>query len=128
MESESNTERVTVRTYVPAYQKEIWKDDADELGMSQSEFVRTMVQAGRRGFDLESGEGKSSAENSGGDDLTNTVLEVLSGEGCLSWEELLDSAFDSIEGRLDDALAELQETNRVRYSGRRGGYCLVEDE
>lgn len=45
-------DRVPVTTRVPAYQKDAWLDDADELGMSQSEFVRTMVQAGRRELDL----------------------------------------------------------------------------
>ena len=44
-------ERTSVRTYVPEYQKEAWAAHADELDMSQSEFVRTMVQAGRSGFE-----------------------------------------------------------------------------
>jgi len=43
-------DRRSVKTYVPEDQKAIWQDHADDLGMSQSEFVRTMVQAGRRGF------------------------------------------------------------------------------
>src|SRR6056297_3280818 len=43
-------DRRSVKTYVPAEQKDRWREHADELGMSQSEFVRTMVQAGRRGF------------------------------------------------------------------------------
>jgi hypothetical protein len=45
-------DRVPVTTRVPGYQKEAWLDDADELDMSQSEFVRTMVQAGRRELGL----------------------------------------------------------------------------
>ncbi len=51
MPSDDSTERAVVRTYVPAYQKAHWQDHADELDMSQSEFVRTMVQAGRSGFE-----------------------------------------------------------------------------
>lgn len=47
---DADTSRTAVKTYVPAYQKRLWADHADELGMSQSEFVRTMVQAGRHGF------------------------------------------------------------------------------
>lgn len=43
-------ERKTAKTYIPAYQKEEWKEHADELGMSQSEFIRCMVQAGRKVF------------------------------------------------------------------------------
>ncbi|WP_115862968.1 DUF5805 domain-containing protein [Halorussus litoreus] len=45
--------RKTVKTFIPAYEKTEWKRHADELGMSQSEFVRTMVQAGRRDFEIE---------------------------------------------------------------------------
>jgi len=47
---DADTSRTAVKTYVPAYQKRLWADHADELGMSQSEFVRTMVQAGRSDF------------------------------------------------------------------------------
>lgn len=47
---EQNTETVRVQTYIPAYQKVIWEDHADTLGMSTAEFVRSMVQAGRRGY------------------------------------------------------------------------------
>ncbi|MDZ7730471.1 MAG: hypothetical protein U5K37_05470 [Natrialbaceae archaeon] len=43
----SESDRATVRTYIPAYQKDHWAEHADELNMSLSEFVRTMVQAGR---------------------------------------------------------------------------------
>lgn len=48
----STDEQTPVTTRVPAYQKEAWRADAEELGMSQSEFVRTMVQAGRRELGL----------------------------------------------------------------------------
>jgi len=47
---DADTSRTAVKTYVPAYQKRLWADHAEELGMSQSEFVRTMVQAGRSDF------------------------------------------------------------------------------
>ncbi|MFC6728654.1 DUF5805 domain-containing protein [Natronoarchaeum mannanilyticum] len=49
-ERDADTSRTAVKTYVPTYQKRLWADHADELGMSQSEFVRTMVQAGRSDF------------------------------------------------------------------------------
>ena len=54
MDEEADTVRTSVRTYLPEYQKAKWEEHAEELGMSRSEFVRTMVQAGRRGF-LEGG-------------------------------------------------------------------------
>jgi hypothetical protein len=138
-----DTERVTVSTYVPAYQRDRWRADADELGMSQSEFVRTMVQAGRSGFELAESGGIGDSETGGdspnpvedhppdvtpgGNGLKNRVLEVLSREAVVDWDDLVAGVTGDIEERLDEALDELQTENRVRYSGRHGGYRLVGD-
>jgi len=43
-----------------------------------------------------------------------------------SWDELLEAVSDDIESRLDEALEELQANNRIRYSGRHGGYTVVD--
>ena len=43
----STDDRVGLKTYVPRYQKREWQSHADRLDMTQSEFVRVMVQAGR---------------------------------------------------------------------------------
>lgn len=119
--------KVAVKTYVPAYQKEQWADHAEELDMSQTEFVRTMVQAGRKGFEPEREEPGSGGTNPRGDGLETRVLELLSEEP-RSWEELLEAASGEIEERLDETLEDLQARDRVRYSGRHGGYTVVEGE
>jgi len=131
-------ERTSVRTYVPMYQKERWQSHADELDMSQSEFVRTMVQAGRSGFEppeAESAEDSASAESArprspdadpGGNGLEDRVVEVLDDGDHYDWEALLSALTDDIEQRLDEVLQELQSDGRVRYSGRHGGYVLDE--
>ena len=87
--SEPDVERAVVKTYVPAYQKDAWVDHADRLDMSQSEFVRTMVQAGRSGFEFE-GMSQSTASNPadttsadvtpGGNGLEDRVVELLESE------------------------------------------------
>lgn len=139
-DGEVDTSRKTVKTYVPAYQKEEWQRHAEDLDMSQSEFVRTMVQAGRRGFldepestsedqSEETDDGQSDA--AGGTQASGTPLEtrvesVLSTDDHMAWDELLGALTDDIEARLEDALADLQDENVVRYSGRNGGYTLVE--
>lgn len=41
-----------VATSVHEEQKAIWEQEAEEMDMSLSEYVRSMVQAGRRGFNL----------------------------------------------------------------------------
>ena len=147
-----DTERSVVKTYVPAYQKEQWRRQADELEMSQSEFVRTMVQAGRRGFDgFDDGKNDSEESNDAddeslpetetppgndgqsrspapGDRIDEHVVAELSPEKHRSWEALRDDlATELVDDRLEDALQRLQRENRVQYSGRHGGYTLVND-
>ena len=131
-------ERTTVRTYVPAYQKERWRSHAEELDMSQSEFVRAMVQAGRSGFEppeaastadsasAEETEPHSTDANPGGKSLEDRVVQALADGDHYDWDELLSALTDDIEQRLDDTLQELQSDGRVRYSGRHGGYVLSE--
>lgn len=128
----ADDDRVAVKTYVPQYQKEIWQAQADDLEMSQSEFVRTMVQAGRQEFEIPSG--KSTGGSSTGTDTTtddefaNRILEVLDRKGVLGWDGLVEALVDDVEAELDAELQRLQDENTIRYSGREGGYVLTTDE
>ena len=112
------TERVSVSTYVPAYQRATWATEAESMGVSRSEYVRLMVQAGRRSFDLD-GTGGSGPQISGsghpadgmepdvetvtdhnpgedheadpapqGDGLQERVLELLEPDSHIGWEVL----------------------------------------
>lgn len=127
-ETNVETERTAVKTYVPAYQKAEWRAHADELDMSQSEFVRTMVQAGRREFEVEPVEPEDSDTDPGGEGVKDRVIEALTDADTLDWDELVEQITDTIEDQIDDALAELQDANRIRYSGRAGGYTLIEGQ
>ncbi|MGZ0746057.1 DUF5805 domain-containing protein [Haloparvum sp. AD34] len=128
-------DRTAVKTYVPRYQKEIWAEHADELDMSQSEFVRTMVQAGRSDFDVDVAIDEPSeevddadtetAESSG--DLESRVTNALRREGSLGWDTLVETLTADLEDDLEAALENLQESNVVRYSGRDGGYVIVDE-
>ncbi|SFS57099.1 DUF5805 domain-containing protein [Halostagnicola kamekurae] len=126
MSESVETTRKSVKTYLPEYQKDEWRSHAEALGMSQSEFVRTMVQAGRNGFEPADEEPGSASADPRGNDLESRVLELLSTD-TYSWDELLEAVSDDIEARLEEALSELQEENRIRYSGRHGGYTVIED-
>ncbi|MCO8267078.1 DUF5805 domain-containing protein [Haloferax sp. AB510] len=139
-------DRATVQTYLPAHQKAIWKDHADRLGMSQSEFVRTMVQAGRRDFDvpsrgdeaattpgvegvetgLQNGGSNQEVEGENNDQFEARIVEALAADSHRSWDELVAALTDDIEDRLESTLQELQSSGRVVYSGRHGGYTLAE--
>ncbi|RAW46192.1 hypothetical protein DQW50_05300 [Halorubrum sp. 48-1-W] len=123
-------DRRSVKTYVPAEQKSTWQRHADELGMSQSEFVRTMVQAGRRGFSLSTESNREQPDpegsNPGGNDLERRIESAIA-DGHRSWDDLVEAVFDGFEESLEEALDSLQERDRVRYSGREGGYTLVDE-
>jgi hypothetical protein len=133
-DAEVDTSQTVVQTYVPAYQRQAWDEHAEELGMSRSEFVRTMVQAGRRGFGADPGRDSESNSGTGEgpigvteDALRTRVVESIEQEGCLGWEELLAEVTGDIESRLERTLDELQNDGQIRHSGRQGGYVLDTD-
>lgn len=118
-----DTERVSVRTYIPRYQRQEWDQEADDLEMSRSEFMRTMVQAGRRDFNLE--DANPSDQNP---DLESQVLDLLQIESPAGFDELFAALTSDIEDQLDETLESLQSTNRIKYSGRKDGYTLMEGD
>jgi hypothetical protein len=137
-ETESNTDRASVMTYVSPAQKQEWVTHAETLNMSQSEFVRTMVQAGRRDFTVPDRSSITTETASRNTDSTNTqtnslrarvirVIDALTADTYHEWDELLAIVSENIEQRLDQTLAELQEASIITYSGRHGGYTLRED-
>lgn len=122
-------DRVSIKVHMPRWQKKRWVANADQLDMNQSEFVRSMVQAGRRGIGdtstppVETGSADATPR---GDDLEARVLGVLRSSDVdhLGWEELLAGVTDDIEEQLEATLDSLQETNQIKYSGRNGGYTV----
>lgn len=125
-----SAERVTVSTYVPEHQRDRWAEHADALDMSQSEFVRSMVQAGRRGFSL-GGERETSVQpgstrvNPRGNELKSTILELLEEEGPLGWAELVEELTGDLESDLESALLDLQSDDRIQHSPREGNYAVA---
>jgi len=99
--------------------------------MTQSEFVRTMVQAGRRDLEMPDAEsslasGTAGETDSTGDEMRATVLSELGPNDHLPWEELLERLTEDVEERLHEIMESLQSEGRVRYSRRDGGYTLAE--
>ncbi|MFB6125301.1 MAG: DUF5805 domain-containing protein [Halanaeroarchaeum sp.] len=139
MSDDSATERSVVTTYVPAYQKAAWREHADDLGMSQSEFVKTMVQAGRRGFgaDVETPDAAtpsstpepqgSRADDGAPDGFEAQVLSAVENQPYLGWDELVEAVLGDLEGDLEEAVTNLQQRNEITHSPRKGGYVRVED-
>jgi len=132
----SETDRVSVQTYVPTDQRALWRAEAESMDMSQAEYVRSMVQAGRRSFQLgddeETDPGRDEEPGSqgidpGGSALKDRILDVLGEAEVADWDELRSGVTDDIDERLETALEELQAEDAIRYSGRRDGYVVVED-
>lgn len=132
-------QHVQVQTYVSELQREVWREEAEDLDMSQAEYVRTMIQAGRRSFDLDldddsaadvtptTGEPGRRDATPGGETLKTRVLEIIRDEGVADWDELLAGVTENVEDQLDDVLEELQAEGIVSHSGRHGGYTVVDD-
>lgn len=134
MADDTDTERTVMKTYVPRYQKQLWLDEAERLDMTQSEFLRTMVQAGRR--DLLDGGSDSADEstaedhrsrdvNPWGDDLETQILIELSADEYRTWEELRDSLIGDLDDRLDEALVQLDRDDKLSRHPRDGSYRLT---
>lgn len=117
-DSDDEQETVAVRTYVPEYQREIWKERADDLGMSLSEFVRTMTQAGSRGFEPPDPPKRTTS-------VEQSVLEVLD-NGPRTFGELADEIVGGVESQIDETLQDLVQRGQVTFSGRGGRYELTE--
>lgn len=133
-ESEVDTSRAVVQTYVPTYQRDDWDRHAEKLDMSRSEFVRAMVQAGRRGFGTDSnqdttGQGSGSQTDSSAEQsLEEQIVDQIEAEGALGWGELVTELTGDIETRIEQSLESLQDAGRVRHSGPAGGYVLEEEQ
>jgi hypothetical protein len=122
----ADDDRAVMKTYVPPDQKEEWQTHAERLDMSQSEFLRTMVQAGRRGFLSHPEEGGSSGSNPRGDALEERVLDALSNGDALSWDELVAELSGDFEDRLDETIQSLDDAGEIQYAPREGGYVRQE--
>lgn len=118
-------ETVAVKTYVSDHQRDIWRTEATEMGLSLSEYVATRVQEERRDIDLDEDRYDEDA-TPGGEALEELVLVALE-DGPLEWDNLVQAVYGDLEADLDDALGRLQDANKVQYSGRMGGYTLMEE-
>lgn len=101
------------------------------MEMSQAEFVRTMVQAGRNQGNLQPIEQKEQASRQEGEhssSIKDQVCNAISTQGPLEWQELIDVLTEDVETKLDRALEKLQADNKILYDGREGGYKLQEKD
>ncbi len=126
-----DTERTVVTTYVPSYQKTTWEEHAEELDMSLSEFVRTMVQAGRRGFGATSDETTPEEPHSGTPsprvDVRKRVLQTLEREGPLTGPAIVDEILDSLNEDIVEAVEDLKAEGRIERPGISSKFELIKE-
>jgi len=129
-----------VTTYVDENTKEVWVAHADELGMSLSEFVESMVNAGRAEYSDTAPEGHEdvdpvsarreveelrrrleAAEEDDGPDPVEAYA-ALDG-GYLTVEEVMDEMdTDADDGEVYEALQRLLDEGLVEYDTMRNAY------
>jgi hypothetical protein len=114
-------ENTAVKTYVPEWQKTEWEDHAERLDMSRSEFVRSMVQAGRRNIEV-------SDDATLQDLIQEAVEELLAEAGFATYEEIVEVLAADVEDAVVVAIEALEENDQIRYNPQRGGYIYTGTE
>lgn len=127
-----------VTTYVSAETKEVWKEHADNLGMSLSRFVESMVNAGRTLHEDTAPEGYEEVDAASAKreaEALRQELEALEDDEAADAVEVyaeLDGEYetvDSLAGRVDaeepevyEALQKLLDEDLVEYDTMRNAY------
>lgn len=123
------SEMITTSPRVP----EEWRDDAEEMGISLSEYMRRMVRAGRRqwGYEHEEEPDQPTVRlddeaRDPSDDinaiLQDTIVRNLSTMNGISEEELIEILIDDLEKQIETHLQELMDDEVVEYSPIKGGW------
>ncbi|WP_141551742.1 DUF5805 domain-containing protein [Natrinema sp. CBA1119] len=116
---------------------EEWAADADEMGVSFSEYVRRMARAGRRQWGYEHNEeadephvqfeeGRSSPDEEIATIIQDTIVRNLSSRDGISEDELGELITGDIAEEVSNQLEELMREGTVEYSPTNGGWVLTE--
>jgi hypothetical protein len=106
--------RKRIRTSAPEEQIDQWEEEADEMGVTRAEYMRLMIQAGRRQFPICDTE----TTESDGVNVEARVLNALEEHGELTWEELTETAIGDVEDKVEDTIEELDDDGKVSISLR----------
>jgi len=128
---EKETKRVGIQ--FPKQVVDKLESEADERGLSRSEYLRRMISAGRRDLGISDDEEAASKLESKQQSTTRVVSEDTLRKQILkhleegrdnpkSDEKLLSEVRGEIDDRIRDKLADLQEEGLVSYYGGKGYY------
>lgn len=97
-------------------QRDAWKDEAEEIGMTNKEYYHAMMQSGRREFGLLDNTKESDSNSSTAEDDDNPIQELgLRGrvlralddsrEEAKGFETVIDEVVDDVENDIGEILA-----------------------
>lgn len=101
-----------IKLSVPEHLCEKWDEDADKYADSRSEFIRMMVEAGRKKFEAIEEEADESSS------LEDTVLEIVARNEGAAPEDILDELEQEVMAELE----RLDDSGEISYSPNEGGY------
>lgn len=118
-----------MQTRVP----EKWRDEANELDVALTEYIRMMVRAGRLDWGFEHTEEpdcphvKVDEESSGADEqietiVKDTIVRNLSCDSGTAESELTDIILHDVEAQVGQILNDLADEDIVRYDAVQGGW------
>jgi len=110
-------ENVTVTVSMPRRMLDEIEDDRDELDMGRSEYVRSMIDAGRRQLVAVDEDGTSSKR----DALREQILEQLPAneEDAVHQEEIAEEIIDPMQ---EQVLRILSDDNKIKHSAIHDGF------
>ncbi|MFC6721543.1 DUF5805 domain-containing protein [Halobacteriaceae archaeon SHR40] len=109
-----------VTVYPSSEESEIWKEEANDMGMTYSEYYRMMINAGRREFAFV--EAAADAEDTTNRLLEERVIDVLDAEEPKNFEDVVEEV---VTTHYKERIAEvLRDDDRATYRPRDGGYVL----
>ncbi len=120
------TDKKKLNTTVPRYQLELYDEEAEQMGFSsRSEFIRSMINAGRRDFGLDSG-GTTGEDGVPQRSLEQRVVRLIEEADGLTEQEVVDALTENTEKRVTEILNDLNDEGVIDYDVRQSGFVMEE--
>lgn len=143
------SDKVPVTVYISEEQRDDWREEADAMDMSQSEFVGSMTNAGRKKFDIDVEPDETDSELREARDYYRREMEkerrekerleeqlhggerqaitnFIEANPGVSYQEIVEHVVDTAPGRVSDHLEEMN--GQSIWNGRHGYAPLDGDE
>lgn len=114
--ADENTKHASVT--VPQHIFEEWEDEADEMNVSRSEYIRIHTEAGRKELSRLHPSTVGSEET-----LTDDVLSIIPEDESIDPERVVEEIIEPLKNEiLNEILPELDEQGKIQFSPAEGGY------